>query len=419
MKKTTILVLLVLALCLGSAAAEKTEVLGQPFPDFTVTDTQGNVFTLSEALKDHEAALVNIWATWCPPCEAEMPYLNEAYELYGDKVAFIALSCEPKDTMEIIEEYRQAHGLAFPMGRDENSSLIQYIGSTGIPTTVIVDRFGNATFSHVGSFMSTGEVKRVIEAFLGDGYTETTVLTEIPKDAATRSFPVSGATAIRVENETAKRVAYRAEGIPEAVEAYVIEGDAARLRLEAAAADSPTDMLCYDYMQDSFFELMDLLDPQRGAYVYDSPMPGAQEDMHYTYVCLLDGNSGEILDDIYLIAGEDNIEEMADDLRARGYTVSWEYIEAAPAEDAAPQAYILHIIDQEGAPVPDVMVNFCSDTACTMLQSDEDGKIIFDGEPGAYHIQLLKAPEGYSFDPGFEAYTGVNYGEWALRIRKN
>ena len=67
------LVLLALLLCFGMAAAEDTVMLGEPFPDFTVIDTQGNAFTLSEALKDHEAVLINIWATWCPPCEAEMP----------------------------------------------------------------------------------------------------------------------------------------------------------------------------------------------------------------------------------------------------------------------------------------------------------------------------------------------------------
>ena len=51
------LVLLAL-LCFGMAAAEDAVILGEPFPDFTVTDTQGNAFILSEALKDHEAALI-------------------------------------------------------------------------------------------------------------------------------------------------------------------------------------------------------------------------------------------------------------------------------------------------------------------------------------------------------------------------
>ena len=65
------------------------------------------------------------------------------------------------------------------------------------------------------------------------------------------------------------------------------------------------------------------------------------------------------------------------------------------------------------------MLNFCTDTACVLLKSDENGLIIFEGAPDTYHVQLLKAPEGYSFDPGFELYTPKAYGEWLLRVRKD
>ena len=97
------------ALCAGGACEEAfgTSFLGKPFPDFTVTDTEGNTFTLSEALKDHEAVLINFWATWCRPCNHEFPYLNEAYEKYRDRVAFIALSKENKDTTEKIAAFKK------------------------------------------------------------------------------------------------------------------------------------------------------------------------------------------------------------------------------------------------------------------------------------------------------------------------
>ena len=66
-----------------------------------------------------------------------------------------------------------------------------------------------------------------------------------------------------------------------------------------------------------------------------------------------------------------------------------------------------------------VMVNFCTDIACAMLQSDENGTVAFYGAPDVYHVQLLKTPDGYSFDPGFEMYTGQAYSQWALRVRKD
>lgn len=168
--KKLFIALLALTLSLALFCASHAEdILGKPFPDFTATDTEGNEFTLSEALKDHDAVLLNIWASWCPPCEAEFPDLNEAYEAYKDRVAFIALSCEPEDTLEVIAEYRRSHGVTFPMGRDEGMALIEYTGSDGIPTTVIVDRQGNAAFFQIGMFEDASRVGEALEGVLNGG----------------------------------------------------------------------------------------------------------------------------------------------------------------------------------------------------------------------------------------------------------
>ena len=45
--------------------------------------------------------------------------------------------------------------------------------------------------------------------------------------------------------------------------------------------------------------------------------------------------------------------------------------------------------------------------------------ITFDGEPDKYHIQLYRVPEGYSYDAGFDMYTGRTYAKWVMRIRKD
>jgi len=416
--KRILLLLLALALmpCFGHAAAAEAGILGKPFPDFTATDTEGNLFTLSGQLADHEAVLINFWATWCPPCGAEMGFLNEAYEQYKDRVAFIALSREEEDTNETIEAYREAHGLSLPMGRDEGAALYQYIGEEGIPATVIVDRFGNAAFLKTGSFLSAEDVMRVIEAFLGDGYTGTAVLSEIPKDASTRAFPVSSGRAIRVENDGAKCVLFRVEDDPEPQPAYVIYDDAAHLRLEIAASDDPAAVAYYNYRD--VFTLQNLLDAERSAYVIDQPMPDAEAEAHYVCACLM-GEEDENALCVYLIPGDEYIEELAEAMRSWGYDVTWEYGDFTWPETALSQAYLLHIVDQDGVPVPGVMLNFCTDAACIPRKSDANGNVTFDGAPDVYHVQLIKAPEGYSFDPDFELYTDRTYGEWLLRIRKN
>ena len=93
---------------------KKTEdYVGKALDDFTVPLTDGTEFILSEALKTHELVLINLWATWCPPCRAEFPFLEEAWGQYKDKVCVVALSVEAKDTMDVISKFAEQYGLTF------------------------------------------------------------------------------------------------------------------------------------------------------------------------------------------------------------------------------------------------------------------------------------------------------------------
>lgn len=83
------------------------------------------------------------------------------------------------------------------------------------------------------------------------------------------------------------------------------------------------------------------------------------------------------------------------------------------------EAYTVTVVDQNGEPVPGVFINFCTDATCTPAMSDENGVITFAGEPDVYHLQVLKAPEGYSFDASFEAYTEAEYGAMTVEIVKD
>ena len=418
MKKLIILLCMVLALCSGTAFAENLEILGQPFPDFSTVDTQGNTFTLSEALKDHQAVLINIWATWCPPCEREFPYLNEVYEKYADSVAFIALSCESQDSMEKIETFRESHGVAFPMGSDTDTALAQYVYAAAIPTTVIVDRFGNAAFMRSGSFRDANEVERLVTAFLGESYTETRVYTDIPRSSATAAFPVAAERDVIVENPSAQRVTVFWKEEDTGMPVYVINDDEAHLRLVLDAEADPDDMIYYDYTLEALNTLSSLLTDDRTAYRYDQAMPSARDQYHYTAGVLAGYSESDDRDMmVYFISSEDYIEEFMADFRAQGYDVTWAYADGETQPEAA--AYIIHAVDQNNDAVPGVYVNFCTDTACTTVKADDDGVITFEGEPDAYHVVLLKAPAGLSFDQDFELYTAAEYGQWLLRIRKD
>ena len=416
------LVMAMMALCAGSAAAEDTDFLGKPFPEFTAKDTEGNTFTLSEALKDHEAVLINIWATWCGPCRNEFPHLNEAYEKYRDRVAFIALSQEQNDTIEDIAEYRKENGISFPMGRDENEELYQYICAYGIPDTVIVDRFGNAVFYHVSAFSSAEDVERVLEKFLGDGYTQTAVLESIPRDDSTQAFPVSSARALYPVGEYKKAYIY-AENLEKPFTCWIIPDESVIMRMEVAADDDVPAMMYADTYKAGNLHVTELLDPKTGIYSYEQFMPNPEDQLPIFQIGLFNGNEAELTEkDIvyYMVKDEESIEILVDSLKEDGYVgIHWEYADAdAPAENAL-QAYIIHVVDQDNNPVQEVVVNFCTDTACTPQETDETGTITYNGEPYKYHVQIIDVPEGYSWDESYEMYTTKEYGEWVLRVKKD
>ncbi len=419
------MVMAMLALCAGTAFAEgrNTELLGKPLPDFTATDCDGNPFTLSEALKDHEAVLINYWATWCGPCRSEFPFLNEAYEKYRGRVAFIALSTEKNDTMEKIAEYRKEQGIAFPMGRYTDEAMEGYVDTSGIPDTIIVDRFGNVVFSHDGALSNTKSVELVLDTFLGDSYTESAVLTEIPKDTSTHGYPVSAARAIYPEESGKyRKVLIHSDQNPNPITGYVIPDGSVRLRIEISPDDDAASMALTNMLYGETRPVASLLDPDRGVYVYDAEMPEPDDPVHYLLIALYDGVAAE--DDrqmaIYLYINEETVIETVEEGNAEGPgKLTWEYADEEKKAENTAQAYIVHVLDQDNNPVGEVIINFCNDTSCVPKESDEDGLITFTGAPDAYHVMIIDAPDGYSYDEDYEMYTAREYGEWVLRVRKD
>ena len=416
MKKLIILILTVLMLCLGAASADTGFELGKPFMDFTAADTEGNTFTLSEALKDHEAVLLNIWATWCGPCQSEFPDLEKAYQQYKDKVAFIALSYDDGDTNEKIAAFKEEYNLTFPMGRDEGSALYNYVAQYGVPTTVVIDRFGNTGFLRLGSFNTAEEVGNVLDRYLGDDYTETAVLTKIPKQGTTRAYPVSS-RALYVDNENVKKFHFTLSGADKPLPVYVVNDQTAHLRFTISSADDAADMMYYDDAKVARVDLPDILDAQRNVFAYDQVLE-SPEGVPYLYGLYYNvgGDGDPDLMEFFLVEKEENLEDVAAYLRSMDYEVTWEEAAEEPAQAPEQKAYVIHVLDQDGNPVPGAAVNFCTDAACTMAQGGEDGVITFDGAPENYHVQILRVPEGYSFDQAFELYTGETYGEWVLHV---
>ncbi len=72
----------------------------------------------------------------------------------------------------------------------------------------------------------------------------------------------------------------------------------------------------------------------------------------------------------------------------------------------------VYVCDQDKEPVAGAYLNFCTDTTCETKQSDENGLICFAGKPESYHVQILKLPEGYSFDENYDETYDSPSGDW-------
>ncbi len=215
--KSVFSLVLALMMCLGCAAfaegAPSYLQTGDAMPDFTVTTWDGKTLTLSEVLKEKKMVLINIWATWCGPCQNEFPFMEEAYQLYKDQVEVIALTCEPTDTTEMLAQFTAAMGMTFPVASDvaenggpniANQILVDGEPLSGIPTSIVVDRFGNICFVESGSLPSTGAFTRLFDAFLGDDYTESIMLAAVPpmKPNVAPSAEADVSAALNVEGGT-------------------------------------------------------------------------------------------------------------------------------------------------------------------------------------------------------------------------
>lgn len=194
-----VLALLLLGSCAAVAEAPTYYKLGGKIDDFTVTTWDGQVITLSEVLAEKDMVLINMWATWCGPCRNEFPFMQEAYAQYADDVAIIALSVEETDTPDVLKEFVTEMGMTFYVAQD-TAGLAEKFYVSAIPTSVVIDRNGTICFWEEGSVPDVGSFIRLFDAFVGDDYTESKILTAIPpmKPNVTPSAEADLAAALEV-----------------------------------------------------------------------------------------------------------------------------------------------------------------------------------------------------------------------------
>ena len=654
------------------------DYLGEELPDFSVETLDGETFTLSETLKEKKGVLINLWATWCGPCASEFPYLEAAYEQYSDEISVIALSVEEEDTPEKLTDYAKEHGMTFDIGSDTGIGLGNIFATEGIPTSVVVDRFGKVVLVEVGSQPSVDPFLNLFEYLSSEDYTESVILDAFPptkpnvepadpaelaeylngedteivwsnptdpmvwpmvpvhlllggeagmeeteameaesedammeseamdaesedammesetmeaestdammeseameaesKDAmmesetmeeeaeepaadaslltaveaparyvtssnshredstasitgtfnsaagdvlafdfrttteagcdlftisldgsivktfggehgwstyalempgdgehtiafsylkdyttsyeedqiwfgnvrllsgeeavaalaANPAYPTAEEISFTVQNENAKEIVFTGDEEDleplifyfDAQKAYIVNDETVKVRAMVDDTIDPESAFFFNNYDGTQFSLIEGLDGE--GYSYESGLDDvAVTGYPYTNVYLYLSSITYDYRSFLLFANEENANAFVESLAEEGLEVAWTYADgtdpsttaaATPAADNGMAEYTVIFQDQNGDPVPGCIVNFCTDEACTPVVADDAGTAVFTGEPYEYHLQVIKVPEGYSFDTEQEFYTEAESSEIRFEVTKN
>jgi cytochrome c biogenesis protein CcmG/thiol:disulfide interchange protein DsbE len=160
-----LLALAVLALLAYGVIAKAEEPLGEgPAPDFTLSLFDGGQLSLSDLRG--EVVVINVWASWCPPCRDEAPVLERAWRRYRDR-GVIFVGVDYMDTEPAALAYIAEFDITYPNGPDLGSRISQDYNVQGVPETFFVNPQGDIAEVFVGP-LSEARLKSILERLLAE-----------------------------------------------------------------------------------------------------------------------------------------------------------------------------------------------------------------------------------------------------------
>lgn len=135
--------------------------------DFSVLNSEGEMVNLSSFFG--KPIVVNFWATWCGPCQAELPEFEEAYKKYNGDIEFLMVNLTDgyNDTVDSVKQFVNRNKFEFPLYFDTEYSAANTYSIYSIPQTLFIDKDGNIIKSYKGR-ISKQALEGYIERLKGE-----------------------------------------------------------------------------------------------------------------------------------------------------------------------------------------------------------------------------------------------------------
>lgn len=138
---------------------------GFPAPDFTLESLSGEQITLSE--RQGDPVLINLWASWCGPCRAEMPDIQEVYDEYKDQgFTVLAVNATNQDRVKDVQAFVDEYHLTFPILLDQSGNVSDQYNLRSLPTSFFITPEGTIHKIVIGGPMQQPTIKNNVRPFL-------------------------------------------------------------------------------------------------------------------------------------------------------------------------------------------------------------------------------------------------------------
>jgi peroxiredoxin len=129
-------------------AATSLVYVGDPAPQFSLTTAEGAEFSMADAAGD--VVVINFFATWCGPCQVELPHIQQIWDARRTDDHFRLLVIGREETNDSVRQFRDEKGFSFPIAADPDRTVYSLFAEESIPRTLVVSPDGVIVYSKAG-----------------------------------------------------------------------------------------------------------------------------------------------------------------------------------------------------------------------------------------------------------------------------